>query len=616
MNVATLRFIITCIGIAFTTATHAAVPENNIIITKLEAVYTIEADGSAAATRVRAEEKRTYTATRADATGIWATFYDESISIDRAKAPGATPIYRAWEDDDLFHSGSRVCVLPLKIRAGKTIEAAVKRTFKDPMQLTKVIIAPNVPVREGRWTIEIPPALASQMSVTALRLPATAHLDSTVTDKGGKIYTLAAKDIPAFTNEKYIPSSLAVAPVLAVSGMVGNWHDLYRYLHSLVDPDIDNAPAAADLARQLTADIPDNEIKAKIDTIARWVRRNIRYVAIENGKYAFSPDLPDDVLAKRYGDCKGSACLMRAMLRAVGIDGRMVWIGTRDDVIGDWDAMPSLGCGNHMIAAAILPDTVIYLDGTVRNAPDGFIPESIIGAQALIENGQDGMLLRVPDDPKSHGATTLSGTAAVDDDMRTMRGHLTMSASGSSILLLSSIADAVQASRRDIYMEDILSGGSRSCHLDSLRPIHSDDGAIIGIQAAYADDGAVISGAGGAKLYINVSPLRSIALPLFDLPKRRYDAKIPMTDDAAADITIDIPEGYAAEYAAPSEMSTHWYDLRVEYVHDNGKARCRASFKWKTPYIRRADMDEWNKATRKARRIMTTPLSLSRAAAQ
>lgn len=72
---------------------------------------------------------------------------------------------------------------------------------------------------------------------------------------------------------------------------------------------------------------------------------------------------------------------------------------TRDDVIGDWDTMPSLGCGNHMIAAAILPDTVIYLDGTVRNAPDGFVPPSIAGAQALIENGQDGMLLRVPDDP-------------------------------------------------------------------------------------------------------------------------------------------------------------------------------------------------------------------------
>lgn len=114
MNVATLRVIITCAGLAIITAARAIAPENNVIITKLEAAYTIEADCSSAAICVRAEEKRTYTATRANASDIWAAFYDESISIDRAKAPGATPIYRAWEDDDLFHSGARVCVLPLK----------------------------------------------------------------------------------------------------------------------------------------------------------------------------------------------------------------------------------------------------------------------------------------------------------------------------------------------------------------------------------------------------------------------------------------------------------------------------------------------------------------------
>ena len=104
MNVATLRAIITCAGLAIITAARAIAPENNVIITKLEAAYTIEADCSSAAICVRAEEKRTYTATRANASDIWATFYDESISIDRAKAPGATPIYRAWEDDDLFPS--------------------------------------------------------------------------------------------------------------------------------------------------------------------------------------------------------------------------------------------------------------------------------------------------------------------------------------------------------------------------------------------------------------------------------------------------------------------------------------------------------------------------------
>lgn len=44
MNVATLRVIITCAGLAIITAARAIAPENNVIITKLEAAYTIEAD--------------------------------------------------------------------------------------------------------------------------------------------------------------------------------------------------------------------------------------------------------------------------------------------------------------------------------------------------------------------------------------------------------------------------------------------------------------------------------------------------------------------------------------------------------------------------------------------
>ena len=50
------------------------------------------------------------------------------------------------------------------------------------------------------------------------------------------------------------------------------------------------------------------------DTFA-WVQSNIRYVAYEEGDAGQRPDTPAEVLRKRYGDCKGSAALMRALLR-------------------------------------------------------------------------------------------------------------------------------------------------------------------------------------------------------------------------------------------------------------------------------------------------------------
>lgn len=605
------RSIITCILYVTALLSAGAAPDNNVVITDLVAHYSIEADDGIAK-RVIVEEKRSYTATRVDATSAWAIFYDENIAIDRAKAPGGNPIYRAWEDGDLFHTGSRVCVLPLKIRVGKTLNATVKRTFKDPMQFDNIIIAPSDPVRQGRWIIDIPAILADRIKVTPLRMPANATLDSVRTDKGGITYTLTLSDIPAFKSEHLAPPALSVVPVLNFAGMLGDWHDVYRYLHSLVSEDIDNAPEASTLAQKLTADIPDSDIYAKINTIAAWVRNNIRYVAIENGKYAFSPDAPDAVLAKRYGDCKGSACLIRAMLRAIGIDGRMVWIGTRDDVIGDWDKYPSIGCGNHMIAAAVLPDTTLFLDGTIRYAPDGLIPSSIAGAQALIENGSEGMLRRVPFDTSTHGTILLRGTAMPDSALRTVSGEVTLSAEGEQILYFSSIAEAVQASRRNIYLEEILSGGNRSCHLSGTTAATADNGAITAIHARYTDDGAITTTSAGKKIYINISPLRNIPLPVFDLRDRRFGAKIPAIATSRADIDITIPDGYVLDHAnASAEISTPWYHIAITYTQsDSNTIHCSASMTWNTPYIDRADMETWNDDARQARRILNTPLIL------
>ncbi len=611
------RIIVTIFAIVANVTIMVAAPPKNIVITNLEATYIIEADGKGEAIRVRTEEKRTYTATRVDATSIWPTFYDENVTVDRAKAPGASPIYRAWEDDDLFHTGSRVCVLPLKIRAGKKLEAEVKQTYKDPMQFSKIIIAPNVPLQKGCWHIEIPQPLANKMTVIPMRMPATALLDSVITDKGKKIYTLTVSDIQAFEGEKYMPSSLAVAPVLVISGMKGDWHGLYHYLHSMVHADIDMAPEATALARKLTADIPADDVKAKVDVITRWVRNNIRYVAIENGKYALSPDAPDAVLSKRYGDCKGSACLIRAMLRGIGIDGRMVWVGTRDNVLGDWDSMRSLGCGNHMIAAAVLPDTILYLDGTLSHAPAGLIPTTIAGAQALIEDGQDGMLRRIPTDPASSPVMRLTGTAACveNDNTRSLIGKIALKAEGEMILYLSSISDDVQASRRGIYLESILTGGNRSCHLSDLETTATDDGGIMEIGASYTDAGAITTVAAGNKMYVNVSPLRTIDLPTFDINNRRFDAKIPHDYHVYTDISITLPAGYAPDnVGTPIVVSCTWFDARIEYKNiKDGEVSCQASFVWKTPYVSHNDIASWNDAVRRVQRLMSTPLILHRA---
>jgi len=57
----------------------------------------------------------------------------------------------------------------------------------------------------------------------------------------------------------------------------------------------------------------------RILAVLRFVQDEIRYLGMEMGAQSFQPAPPEQVLAQRFGDCKGKAALMVALLRELGI---------------------------------------------------------------------------------------------------------------------------------------------------------------------------------------------------------------------------------------------------------------------------------------------------------
>ncbi len=91
----------------------------------------------------------------------------------------------------------------------------------------------------------------------------------------------------------------------------------------------------------------------------------------------------DQILARRFGDCKDKASLMHALLEAMGIDSRLVLLRMRR--LGRVPEAPaSLAIFNHAIL--YVPDLDLWLDGTASYSGSGDLPSEDRGATVLVVN--------------------------------------------------------------------------------------------------------------------------------------------------------------------------------------------------------------------------------------
>src|SRR5215468_4136641 len=134
--------------------------------------------------------------------------------------------------------------------------------------------------------------------------------------------------------------------------------------HATVTPEIQA------LADQITAGIADK--RAQAAAIDRWIKGNVRYVAIYLGSGRVVPNDAGAVLKNKYGDCKDQATLMAALLAAKGIASELVLINGSN--ARSLDLPPTLATLNHVMI--YLPDFELYDDPTASFASFGVLNET------------------------------------------------------------------------------------------------------------------------------------------------------------------------------------------------------------------------------------------------
>jgi Domain of Unknown Function with PDB structure (DUF3857)/Transglutaminase-like superfamily len=236
---------------------------------------------------------------------------------------------------------------------------------------------------------------------------------------GPNQYTWQVTNVAAVDVEDDMPPWRAVASRLDVkyfspentpqTEQAGTWHDLGLWYLTLVT-------SSREVTPEIKAEVATLTARAKtpldkIQALASYMQRQIRYVAIEIGIGGYQPHNAGDVFKNQYGDCKDKATLLSAMLKEAGIDSYYAVTQINRGIVQPQFA--SALSFNHMILAIRLPDGVpmtnlyavvpdpklgnlLFFDPTDEYTPLGYLPDSEQDNDVLLVAPDGGQLVHLP----------------------------------------------------------------------------------------------------------------------------------------------------------------------------------------------------------------------------
>ena len=250
------------------------------------------------------------------------------------------------------------------------------------------------------------------------------------------------KDIPALRSEAGMPGYTEVA-WFAHATTFASWAEVGAWYRKLAWPQLKPGPELVGQAKALVkAGMSDAE---KVAVLHEFVTRQIRYVGLEFGEHGYKPYAVDDIFARRFGDCKDKASLLKAMLAQHGIPSHITLVRTRrNGLIRALPASPAVF--DHVILYVPVVDR--YIDATAAYHGHGELPAQDSGASALVVRDDGAEFVTLP--VGGPGTNRLERTLVVDVGRRMITMAGTLEAHGNSAPPLRAQLHA-QARQREVF---------------------------------------------------------------------------------------------------------------------------------------------------------------------
>jgi len=265
-------------------------------------------------------------------------------------------------DWNMFDGRVSAVIFVEDIRPGDVVEYAYTRAGQNPIFEGKYMDSFSF-----RWSVPL-----ARMRFRLL-WPSQRHLS--YKPHAGKIEPRITQPSPGLTEYRW--EAADIKPLIADDDLPGwydpygwvqlseyaSWNDVARWAAGIY-PQTDHIPAELETELKRIREIPGE--KDRILAALRYVQDNIRYLGMEVGPNSHKPHHVEEVLQRRFGDCKDKSVLLSVMLRKLGFQASPALVSTDDGpVLNEW--LPSAWAFDHVVVRVWYQDRAYWLDPTDSN---------------------------------------------------------------------------------------------------------------------------------------------------------------------------------------------------------------------------------------------------------
>lgn len=595
--------------------------DSNVTIVSSTSLYSFTKDKQTGKVNVNEQTQTKYRNTLATTLPISEFYNDQSkitsinCRLNNKTVKDFNPIDSYYTDKDIFYSDQRIKYFPLTVPANSVIDVTIEKNTFDALYFNTIYFSERFLTASKEITVKIPRWMnvsLKEMNFKGQSIVRTAVYNE---KEDCDIITYKCLNLNAVETENYSPGHSYLYPHLlalansenksASSIYFNTTRDQYNWYRGLISNlNVQEDAAIAEQAKSIVKD-KTSEIE-KIKAVYYWVQENIRYIAFEDGIAGFKPDEAKEVLRKKYGDCKGMANLTKNMLKAVGFDARLCWLGT-NHIAYNYNT-PSLAVDNHMICAVIINGKIYYLDTTETFLGFGEYAERIQARQILIENGQDFILTDIPATTVDMNGDIVKKKLSIEG--KNLIGTVTHFWKGEEKENLLNNLNSNKKDKLENNFHNILSNDNQNYEIKNLTysPLNQYD---TDVTASYNLNFKNSVDVFDKSYYVSLDNEKEYENFVVDTTKRSHDLWLPFKVNITKEVELVIPENYIVSNKPDNlNIKNENYLFSINYDIIGNKIIYKKMIKIFNPRISKTTFSIWNADIKKLTQNYSETLTL------